>query len=121
MPLSSTYKVVSPNIFLHADTRVSELIDSVSASWKSSVIDALFLSHEAKTIKSIPLSSRLLNDKLIWAMSSNDQFSVCSAYSLAVSLSQATDRGARSDTSLVRRFWKQVWSLPVTHKTRHFV
>ena len=65
LPLSSTYKVVSPNIFLHAVTRVSELIDSASANWKSFVIDALFLSHEAETIKSIPLSSRLPEDKLI--------------------------------------------------------
>ena len=58
-------KVVSPNIFLHLDTRVSELIDLSSASWKSSIIDVLFLSREAETIKSIPLSSRLLEDKLI--------------------------------------------------------
>ena len=58
-------KVVSPNIFLHLDTRVSELIDLSSASWKSSIIDVLFLSHEAETIKSIPLSSRLPEDKLI--------------------------------------------------------
>ena len=65
LPLSSTYKVVSPNIFLHADTRVSELIDSSSASWKASVIDVLFLPHEAEMIKSISLSSRLSEDKLI--------------------------------------------------------
>ena len=40
---------------------------------------------------------------------------------LAVSLSHAVDRGASSDAGLVRRFWKKVWSLPVPHKTRHFV
>ena len=38
-----------------------------------------------------------------------------------LSLSQPIDRGASSDASLVRRFWKKVWSLPVPHKTRHFV
>ena len=32
LPLSSTFKVVSPNSFLHADTHVSELIDPTSAS-----------------------------------------------------------------------------------------
>ena len=63
--------MVSPNTFLHVDTRVSELIDPASASWKSNVIDTLFLPHEAKIIKSIPLSVRLPEDKLIWAMSSN--------------------------------------------------
>ena len=38
-----------------------------------------------------------------------------------MSLSQAVDRGASSDAGLVRRFWKKFWSLPVPHKTRHFV
>ena len=52
-------------MFLHADTWVSELFDSSSSSWKSSVIDVLFLSHEAEMIKNILLTSRLLEDKLI--------------------------------------------------------
>ena len=60
-------------------------------------------------------------DKLIWALSSNGQFSVRSAYSLAVSLSHAIDRGASSDAGLVRRFWKKFWSLLVPHKTRHLL
>mgnify|MGYP003766641319 CR=1 FL=1 len=81
----------------------------------------MFLPHEAELIKSIPLSSRLPEDKLIWALSPNGQFSVRSTYSLAMSISQAVGRGASSDAGLVRRFWKKVWSLPVPHKTRHFV
>ncbi|XP_075644363.1 uncharacterized protein LOC142615512 [Castanea sativa] len=121
LPLSSMYKVVSPNTFLHANTCVSELIDLENASWKSTVIDALFLPREAETIKSIPLSSRLPGDRLIWAMSSNVQFSVHSTYSLAVNLSQAANKGNSSNTSLVRRFWKPDWSLPVPHKTQHFM
>ena len=121
LPLSSTYKVVSPNLFLNGNTRVSDLIDSSSASWKVSVIDVLFLPHEAELIKSIPLSSRLPKDKLIWALSPNGQFSVRSAFSLVVSISQAIGRGASSDAGLVRRFWKKVWSLPIPHKTHHFV
>ena len=31
------------------------------------------------------------------------------------------DIGASLDASLVRSFWKKVWSLPIPHKTRHFV
>ena len=57
--------MVSPITFLHADTRVSELIDPAGASWKSNVIDALFLPYEAEIIKSIALSVRLPEDKLI--------------------------------------------------------
>ena len=71
LPLSSTFKLVSSNTFLHTDTRVSELINLASAYWKSSIIDALFLPHDAATIKSIPLSFWLPKDRLIWAMSFN--------------------------------------------------
>lgn len=99
LPLSSTFKVVSPNSFLHADIHVSELIDPTSANWKSTVIDALFLPHEAEIIKSSPLSVKLPEDKQIWAMSFNVQFSVHSAYSLAMSLSRVVNKGDTSDTS----------------------
>ena len=65
LPISSTYKVVSPRLFLHSDTRVNELIDTATTSWKSTIINALLLPHKAEIVKSIPLSSRLPADKLI--------------------------------------------------------
>ena len=58
LPSFSTYKVASPRLFLNQDTRVSELIDQATASWKTSVIDAFFIPYEAKVIKGIPISSR---------------------------------------------------------------
>lgn len=60
LPSFSTYKVASPRLFLNQDSRVSELIDRATASWKASVIDALFIPYEAKVIKGIPISSRVL-------------------------------------------------------------
>ena len=66
LPVPSTYKVTSPRLFMHEDTRVQELIDISTVSWKSSIVDTLFLPHEAKVIKGIPLSSRFPADKLIW-------------------------------------------------------
>ena len=56
LPSNSTYQVVSPRLFLSAETKVCELIDPESTQWKAHVIDALFLSHEVECIKSIPLS-----------------------------------------------------------------
>ena len=87
LPASSTFKIASPRQFLHHDTRVSGLIDYATASWKSSVLDSLFLSHEAELIKGIPLSSRLLDDSLIWAKASNGKFSVKSTSNLSMRLS----------------------------------
>ena len=74
MPIPSTYKVTSPRLFLQAGTCVQELINEDTAEWKSSVIDALFLPHEADIIKSIPISSRLPPNKLIWTETRNGLF-----------------------------------------------
>lgn len=120
LPVSSTYKVVSPRNFLHLDTRVSELIDPTTASWKSAIVDALFLPHEAQTIRSMPLSTQLPADKLIWTETQNGIFSVQSAYSLAVKIGQSATHGVSSNNSQMRRFWRMVWRLPIPHKIRHF-
>ena len=65
LPSASTYKVVSPKLFLHTNTRVSELIAQDARRWKMQVIDALFQPHEVELIKSIPLSVQPSEDKLI--------------------------------------------------------
>ena len=43
-----------------------------------------------------------------------------SAYKLAASLFKSTNYGTTSDGSLLRKFWKKLWSLPIPHKVRHF-
>ena len=53
LPSPTTYKVASPRIFLHVDTRVKELIDAPATKWKAPIIDTLFLPYEAELIKSI--------------------------------------------------------------------
>ena len=52
-------------MFLSADTKVADLIDSSTAKWKSEVIDSLLIAHEAELIKSIPLSATLLANKIV--------------------------------------------------------
>lgn len=99
LPTPSTYKVTSPRMFLQAQKPVSDLIDKESASWKTEVIDALFLPHEAEEIKSIPLSAHLLADKQIWAFSSHGVFTVCSAYWVVVEMLKYKSRGSYSNDS----------------------
>ena len=120
LPTPSTFKIVSPRQFMHQDTRVSELIDNATASWKSSILDVLFLPHEAEMIKGIPLSSRLPADKLIWAEASDGKFSVKSAYKLALRISDSGEQGASSERNQVKLFWNKLWALPLHHKVRHF-
>ena len=116
LSVPSTYKVTSPRLFLQASTWVQELINEDNAEWKSSVIDALFLPHEADIIKSIPISSRLPPDKLIWTETRNGLFSVRSAYHLALTRLVPSNRGTSSDLSSLKRFWKKIWGIQVPHK-----
>ena len=97
LPTPSTYKVTSPRMFMQAQTMVSELIDKENASWKSEVVDALFLPHEVEVIKSIPLSVHLLANKQVWACSSNGVFMVRSAYWVAVEISKGMGNGSCSN------------------------
>ena len=110
LPSPSTFKVVSPRQFLHQDTKVSELIDMATASWKFDILDALFHPHEAEMIKGILLSSHLLADKLIWAEASNGEFSVKSAYALEMRLAVDANQGTSSDRSQVLLFWNKLWA-----------
>ena len=87
LPMASTHKAISPRRFLHSNTRVGELINFESASWNSVVIDALFYPHKTDVIKSLPLSSQVPQDELIWVVSPNGSFSVCRAYTLIVKCS----------------------------------
>ena len=121
MPIPPSHKVITPRLFLHADTRVADLLDSEKGEWRTEVIDTVFLPHEADSIKSIPISARLPPDKLIWSETPNGLFTVRSAYKLAVNLLSLPNKGATSDASKVRSFWRRIWSIPVPHKIRHFM
>ena len=104
LPFPSIFRVSFPRLFLHVETRVSELISQDSATWRTPIIDAVFLPHEADLIKSIPLSLHLPDDKLEWAGTSNGLFSVHSAYKVAVEESRPSNTGTSLDSSRNHRF-----------------
>ena len=106
------------------DFRVFELIDSNNSCWNSGLIEKLFLPCEVDSIKSIPLSMRMLADKLIWEETNNGLFTVKSAYKVAINILVASplgSLGSSSDESNMRCFWKRVWKLDVPLKVQHFV
>ena len=86
LPCSSSHVVISPQLFLHEDTQVGELIDTDAMCWKFSVVDFIFLPHEAEAIKSIPLSVCFPSDRLVWAKTANGKFIAKSAYHLAMNI-----------------------------------
>ena len=72
------------------------------------MVDSIFLPHEAKAIKMIPLSVCSPLDKLVWAEMANGKFTIKSAYHLPVKISFSENRGSVSDCSLLSRFWRSL-------------
>ncbi|KAB2633991.1 hypothetical protein D8674_036633 [Pyrus ussuriensis x Pyrus communis] len=65
---------------------VSDLIDAENRCWKEEVITELFSELEGNLIISLPISLRLLEDKVIWHFDKKGLFSVKSAYHVALDL-----------------------------------
>lgn len=62
------------------DVSVSELIDSDLRLWKRPALEQFFMPDCVNFILSIPLSSPVSDDKLVWKLDNTGIFSVKSAY-----------------------------------------
>ena len=80
IPNPSTYQVISPRTLLPEDAIVNVLIDADHGTWRSDLVRELFLNFEADIILSIPLSTRMPGDKLVWAATPNGKFTMKSVY-----------------------------------------
>ena len=99
LPRASSYEVISPRLFLHPDTKVSEFICQASCYWKEEIIRQIFLPVDVEAILSIPISSKLPRDLLIWVETSNGCLSVRSAYKVAMLLHQSANAATVSSNS----------------------
>lgn len=63
---------------------VFALIDENTKRWKVDTLKSLFLPFEVETILNIPLSYNLPEDKIIWVGNKRGEFSVKSAYYIAL-------------------------------------
>ena len=82
LPTPPSFKVVTPCSTMSIMATVDNLIDPTTRSWRVSMIDHVFLPHEAGVIKSIPLSNRVVQDIQIWAYTNTGEYSVKSAYKM---------------------------------------
>ncbi|CAN6553836.1 unnamed protein product [Malus baccata var. baccata] len=73
-PKPSTFKVIpKPNL---EETMVCDLIDPVTNSWRSDLIEFGFQREDVLPILSIPLSHAGIDDRLVWHYATNGIFSV---------------------------------------------
>ena len=121
IPNSPSSKFISPRVIYPQISVVSDLIDVEDKGWNFSLLKRVFLPFEAEIIGDIPLSTRLPEDKQIWAETSNGLFLVRSAYKVAMDLSKPIEFASSSDGDSMRQFWKKLWKIQVPHKIRHFI
>ena len=120
LPTPTTYKVISPLQPFNDFPMVSDLIDEDSKRWKVDTLKSLFLPFEVETILNIPLSYRLLEDKIIWVGNKRGEFSVKSAYYVALTVINPSDRGECSHCDPRTPLWKRIWLLKIPPKIRIF-
>ena len=97
---------------------VSALIDEDSRRWKVDTLKSLFLPFEVETILNIPLSYSLPEDKIIWIGNKRGEFSVKSAYYVALTVINSSDCGESSHGDPRIPLWKQIWQLKIPPKIR---
>ena len=124
LPLSKSFKVLSPQRHNTRMVKVAQLIDSETGRWKAKLIKETFLPHEADSILSIPLSPRLPKDSRVWAWSKNGLFTMRSAYGVSLKLlktSTPRTSGDSFDKAKAAQFWKVLWKINCPNKIKHFL
>ena len=120
LPLSSTYKVVTPCPTVGNDSLVAALINDQRREWDSDALQSTLMPKDVESVLAIALSPTLPEDRLIWALTSSGKFTVKSAYRLA--WEERTNHGAEesSNATCMKKFWKFTWQLRVPNKIRSF-
>nr|POE46541.1 putative ribonuclease h protein [Quercus suber] len=120
IPSLPAAKIISPPVILPLVLIVSSLIDYDSHSWKVDLIRHDFLPYEANLILGIPLSDRIIPDKLLWLPSINGSYTTRSAYRLAVRVARNLLPSCSSqDNNHV--LWTGIWKLQVPHRVKNFL
>ena len=116
----TTYKVISPPRPFDDFPMVLALIDEDTKRWKADTLKSLFLPFEFETILNISLSYNLPENKIIWVENKRGGFLVKSAYYMALTVINPSDRGESSHGDPRTPFWKRIWLLKIPPKIRIF-
>ncbi|KAL5779910.1 hypothetical protein ACOSQ2_010647 [Xanthoceras sorbifolium] len=115
IPRDSSFKVLSPKS-LHARISVSALLEK-PGKWNEALVRRHFWREEADLILSIPLSVFSVQDSILWHFDKRGEFSVKSAYRLALSLKSKDIAACSSGPA---SFWKAIWAMNLPNKVKCF-
>ena len=119
-PTPTTYKVISPLQLFDDFPMVSALIDEETKRWKVDIVKSLFLPFEVETILNIPLNYNLPEDKIIWVGNKKGEFTVKSAYYIALIMIKSPGGKQCSHEGPKTPLWKKIWHLKIPPKIRIF-
>ena len=105
-----------------ADTtlKVEDVIHHDSMQWNRPLIQATIMQATQDDILRIQLSTTRTRDKLYWNENKAQQFTVKTAYHVAIRLHQ--EEGVEhSRVGEEKKFWSRIWRMNVPPKVRNFV
>lgn len=100
--------------------RARDLLDEGTLQWDRGKICLMFAPRTRRDILAIPLTNLDTRDNLVWMENKSQQFSVRTAYQVALRLKQQPE-AEHSSARLDGAIWKQLWSLNIPPKIRNFV
>ena len=121
MPTHTTYMVISPPKLYDDFPMGFSPIDRDTRRWKVDIVRSIFLPLEVNTILNLPLSYNMPEDKIIWVGNRKGEFTVKSAYYIALKVIGAEDEGESSTGDCRNALWKRMWHLEIPAKTKIFV
>jgi hypothetical protein len=96
------------------------LINFETNWWNIPLLEQIFLEETAEQICNIPISPRLMKDRLVWAGTKNGLFLFRSAYNLDLELLDR-QKGCASVTPSTRSSWKLIWQLKIPRTVQLFL
>jgi hypothetical protein len=93
-----------------------------STGWDQRLLENFLWPFDAEVVRGIKIPFGRHEDVLAWHYEKSGQFTVRSAYKLAMQLANAESESASSAHPLgTRPIWKSIWKLPVPQKVKLFV
>uniref|UniRef100_A0A8R7QJG2 Reverse transcriptase zinc-binding domain-containing protein n=1 Tax=Triticum urartu TaxID=4572 RepID=A0A8R7QJG2_TRIUA len=101
---------------------VAELINPVTGSWDSELVNEIFWQQDARTILAIPLLEDF-EDIWAWHFDDKGRFSVKSAYHmLREKQEQQAKRQVGEASDQIEKFkWSEIWKCCCPPKMKHFL